>query len=382
MATITKTEPSKKTGKIKWKAIVRKRGWPTAVKTFRLKKAAEDWARRTEDEMVRGVFVQQAPAARMTIDAALKRYLKEVTPTKRPLSQLSDQRHAKPLAKHLGKYSMATLSPENIAQFRDMRLAGEDRKDDEGKPRPRAANTVRLDLALLGHLFSVAIKEWGLGLPRNPVLSIRRPAPGPGRNRRLSAGEEKKLLEAVDAHSNPMLRWIVRIALETGMRSSEIVSLRRSQVELDRRIVRLLETKNTQPRTVPLSIEATRLFHEALENSARPVDTDLLFPGEPGKDEKRRPYNFNKVWLEIKRTAGCADFHFHDLRHEAVSRLVEAGFSDQEVSAISGHKSMQMLKRYTHLRAEDLVGKLDQVSRKRSPSQSDARLSNMMVENE
>ena len=84
---------------------------------------------------------------------------------------------------------------------------------------------MRLELALLGHLFTIAIKEWRIGLPWNPVLNIRRPAPGPGRNRRLTPDEEKKLLKAVDEHSNPMLRWIVRIALETGMRASEIVTL-------------------------------------------------------------------------------------------------------------------------------------------------------------
>ncbi|WP_261531286.1 tyrosine-type recombinase/integrase, partial [Burkholderia multivorans] len=78
----------------------------------------------------------------------------------------------------------------------------------------------------------------------------------------------------------------------------------------------------------------------------------------------RRPYQFNPVWMRIKKEAGVPDFRFHDLRHEAVSRFVEAGLSDQEVAAISGHKSMQMLKRYTHLRAEDLVGKLDQVAKK------------------
>ena len=91
----------------------------------------------------------------------------------------------------------------------------------------------------------------------------------------------------------------------------------------------------------------------------RPIDTDLIFFGEPGRDSKRRPYQFNPVWLNIKRDLKLADVHFHDLHHEAVSRFVEAGFSDQEVSAISGHKSMQMLKRYTHLRAEDLVEKFD-----------------------
>ncbi|MOA04465.1 Tyrosine recombinase XerC [compost metagenome] len=86
-----------------------------------------------------------------------------------------------------------------------------------------------------------------------------------------------------------------------------------------------------------------------------------MFFGEPGKDHKRRPYAFTKTWGLIKKRLGLADLRFHDLRHEAVSRLVEGGLSDQEVSAISGHKSMQMLRRYTHLRAEDLVGRLDSI---------------------
>lgn len=356
LATLVKTDLGK------WKAVIRKAGWPTASKTFRTKRDAEDWARRTEDDMVRGAYIQRAPADRLTVAKALERYLAEVTPTKRPSSQVSDQNRSKILIEHLGKYSLAALTPEVVARFRDMRLAGEDRKDEKGKPIPRANDTVRLDLALLGHLFTIAIKEWGIGLSSNPVMNIRRPAAGPGRNRRLSDDEEKRLLAAVDQHSNPMLRWIVRIALETGMRASEIVTLRRVQVDLKRRIVRLLETKNTSPRTVPLSTTAVALFREALNHPVRPKDTDLIFFGEPGHDGKRRPYQFNPVWLNIKREQGLADVRFHDLRHEAVSRFVEGGLSDQEVSAISGHKSWGMLKRYTHLRAEDLVARLDEAS--------------------
>jgi integrase len=316
--------------------------------------------------MVRGVHIVRAAAERLTLDEALKRYTSEVTPTKRPSSQEGELRRAAILARHLGKYSLAALNPEIVAHFRDMRLAGEDRKDENGKPIPRANNTVRLELALLGHLFTIAIKEWGIGLVVNPVMSIRRPAPGPGRNRRLTEEEEKRLLEAVDQHSNPMLRWIVRVALTTGMRASEILTLRRPQVDLQRRVVRLLETKNTSPRTVPLSAAATAIFREALDHPVRPIDTDLIFFGEPGRDGKRRPYQFNPVWLNIKRELKLVNVHFHDLRHEAVSRFVEAGFSDQEVSAISGHKSMQMLKRYTHLRAEDLVEKLDLLPSRKS----------------
>ncbi|MEW9898379.1 site-specific integrase [Chitinivorax sp. PXF-14] len=356
MATIVKTPSGT------WKAVIRKTGFPSVIKTFRLKKDAEDWARRTEDEMVRGMFVQRAPSERLTFEKAMQRYLAEVTPTKRLLTQNGERKRCVPLVDFFGKYSLAAITPDLIAEYRDKRLAGEDRLKD-GEPQPRAANTVRLELALLGHLFTIAVKEWGLGLTFNPVLNIRRPAPGPGRNRRLTPDEETRLLAAVDQHSNPMLGWIVRIAIETGMRSSEIVTLRRSQVDIGRRIVRLIETKNTLPRTVPLSLAATEQFRSALGNPVRPVDTDLIFFGEPGKDGARRPYNFNKVWLDIKRKAGVTDFKFHDLRHEAVSRFVESGLSDQEVASISGHKSMQMLKRYTHLRAEDLVAKLDRLTR-------------------
>ncbi len=354
MATLVKTPAGS------WKAVIRKAGWPTTIKTFRTKRDAEDWARRSEDEMVRGVYIRRAGSERTTIEAALRRYLAEVTPTKRAVTQISERRRAEVLIKQLGRYSLAAMTPEIVARYRDERLAGD--ADKSGQRRPRGNNTVRLELALLGHMFNVALKEWGLGLSFNPVQSIRRPAPGAGRDRRLARMEEQRLLDAVDAHSNPMLGWIVRLALETGMRSSELLGLRRSQVDLQRRVVRLQQTKNGSSRTVPLSKEATRILRLALSHPIRPMHCDLLFFGEPGRDGERRPYQFNPVWMKIKRDCGMADLHFHDLRHEAVSRFVEAGLSDQEVSAISGHRSMQMLKRYTHLRAEDLVSKLDKLT--------------------
>lgn len=160
-----------------------------------------------------------------------------------------------------------------------------------------------------------------------------------------------------------MLAWIVRIAIETGMRQSEILGLRLQDVDLASRVARLLDTKNNSARTVPLSTAATAMFAAASQNPLRPADTDLVFFGEPGRDGQRRPYQFTKIWGGIKNELGLADLHFHDLRHEAVSRLVEGGLSDQEVASISGHKSMQMLRRYTHLRAEDLVEKLDKIRR-------------------
>lgn len=345
MATIVKTESGT------WKALVRKTGWPSTSKSFRLKRDAEDWGRRIEDEMARSVFVQRSPSEKMTITEALIRYEKEIVPTKKASTQVRDARRIKLLkSSELGKYSLAALSSDIVANYRDKRLAA-------GK----SNNTIRLELALISHLYSIAIKEWKIGLPFNPVANIRKPSPGPGRNHRIDKADHDRLLTALSKHSNPMLGWIYVVALETAMRSGEISNLKIGDIDLGRRIISLTETKNGKPRTVPLTMRAVEVLKQALENPIRPADCPLVFFGEPNKDGKRGPYQFNKAFLDIKKAMGLAELRFHDLRHEAISRLVEAGLSDQEVASISGHESMQMLKRYTHLRAEDLVAKLDKI---------------------
>jgi integrase len=340
-----------------WKAVIRKAGWPTKSKTFRVKRDATDWARRTEDEMVRGVFIDRASSHRQKLTTVLDRYLSEVTPTKKPSTAVREKRRVKILKEHLGDFSLTALTPEIIGQYREKRIR-------EGM----SASSVRLELALLSHLFTIAIREWRLGLVGNPVSMVRKPKPAPGRHRRLHPGEEKRLLDACDAHSNPMLGWIVRLAIHTGMRQGEIETLTDDQIDLKRRIVILAEpesgharTKNATARAVPLSKPAADVIKQAIDNPIRPDDTPLIFFGEPGKDKRRRPYVFKPAWFKALRKAKIKGLKFHDLRHEAVSRLVEGGLTDQEVASISGHKSMQMLKRYTHLRTEDLVAKLDRI---------------------
>jgi len=233
--------------------VIRKHGWPTVIKTFRTKRDAADWARRTEDEMVRGVYIDRATSERMLLKKALARYEAEVCPTKRPSTARREKPAGANLKAALGDYSLAALTPDIVANYRDQRLA-------EGL----STSTVRLELALLSHLFTTAIKEWRIGLLYNPVANIRKPPPHRGRDRRLSPEEEEKLLRACDKHSNPMLGQIVRLALYTGMRAGEIRSLRRSQVNLEKRVVTLTETKKGSARTVPLSNAAVAVLHTAL----------------------------------------------------------------------------------------------------------------------
>lgn len=159
-----------------------------------------------------------------------------------------------------------------------------------------------------------------------------------------------------------MLRWIMRIELETGMCSGEILNLTEKQIDLQQRMVRLQETKNHTARTIQLGRAAAMLFQETLENPERLViDSELVFFGNPGRDGVRHPYHFAPLWRRLKQQVGIEDFRFYDLQYKAVSWFVELGLSDQEVSAISGHKSMQMLQRYIHLRTENLFSKLDKL---------------------
>ena len=117
MATIVKTPSGT------WKALIRKNGWPTTSKTFRTKRDAEDWSRRTEDEMVRGVYLSRTVSEKMTVKVALTRYLSEVTPTKKPTTQRSEQVTARHLTEFLGDYSLAAVNSELVASYRDHRLA-------------------------------------------------------------------------------------------------------------------------------------------------------------------------------------------------------------------------------------------------------------------
>lgn len=344
MSTITKLH----TGR--WQAQVRIKGWPNQCKNFRIRKDAESWARTTEDEVTRGIYVPRRASEEMTINEALNKYIKEVSSIKSPETHRKEISQAKILKKKLGQYSLASLSTKIISQYRDNRI-------EEGK----SNNTVRLELSLLSHMFTISIKEWEIGLPSNPVLNVRKPNPGSGRKRRLSRDEEERLIRACNRHPNPFMGWMVKLALYTAMRQGEIKSITLDQINLDDRTIFLPDTKNNESRTVPLGKKSLLVIKEALGHHNRAKDTDLLFYGNAGADGTRKPYTINKVWVHALTVAEIDDFRFHDLRHEATSRFVEAGLSDQQVSSITGHKSMQMLKRYTHLKGKDLVSIIDDI---------------------
>lgn len=328
----------RKRGDHQWQAQIRKRGYPRQTKTFETRAAAEAWARAIEVEMDRGFFVSRAEAESTTLRELLERYLTDVTPLKKGAGPETNRIRAllhHPLAQRI----VGTVRGVDMALFRDERL------------RKVSPSTVKKDLSILSHLFEVARKEWGVYV-QNPVRDIKLPPHAKARDRRLRGGvdgqesEESRLLKACGKARNPFLLPVVLLALETAMRQGELISLRWENIDLNRRTACLPDTKNGESRTVPLSTTAATVLCDLPRSISGPV-----FPGLTTEAIKR-------AYIRATRTAGLYNLRFHDLRHEATTRLFEKGLNIMEVASVTGHKDLRMLRRYTHLKAEDLAKKL------------------------
>ncbi len=328
----------RKRGPRQWQALVRKRGYPLQAKTFKTKAAAEAWVHALEYEMDQGLFVSRHEAETTTLGELLERYRSEYTARKRGVE--SESCRINTLLRHdLAQRFVATLRGVDIARYRDERL------------KAISPGSLRRELTILSQVFEMARKEWGIFV-HNPVRDVTLPPNNRPRDRRLISSqdpaedEESRLFAACRKCRNPLLLPIVRLALETAMRQGELLALNWKFINLKHRTAYLPETKNGDSRTVPLSGVAA----EVLNSLPRSITGDV-FPGLTTMAVK-------KAFGRAVERAGLLGLHFHDLRHEATTRLFERGLNIMEVAAITGHKDLRMLTRYTHLKAEDLAKKL------------------------
>ncbi len=318
-----------------WQVQIRRSGFPSLNRTFPTKAAAAQWAREQE----RAADIEGAPMSgdqrKVYLRDLLHRYENEVVSRKRGAEQ--EKYKVRMLARSpLGALALAKVTSTAIAAYRDDRL---------NRVSP---GTVRRELAILRHCLEVARKEWAAPLSRNPIDGIQLPSPGAARDRRLSDEDGERLGAAFRSARAWYLRPIVEIAIETGMRRGELLSLRRSRTDFSRRLTWLPTTKNGRARHVPLSPRAIEIL------TSLPVRGDEFFPISA--------VAFRQAWDRLIKRAGVLDLRFHDLRHEAISRFFEMGLSVPEVSLISGHRDARMLFRYTHLRADDVASKLHRLA--------------------
>ncbi|MDI6748226.1 MAG: site-specific integrase [Rhodocyclaceae bacterium] len=332
-------------------------------KSFEKKIDADAWARGIESEMDRGIFVSRAEAESTTLKEALERYQREVTPRKRG-AEVEGYRIRALLSLPLALRPLAAVRGTDVARFRDDELA-----------RGLAPSTIMKSLALLSHLFETARKEWGIEVD-NPVKKISKPKVDNARERRLSEDETRYLLAALDDpgdavktldgdRRNTWTPKIARFAIETAMRQGEILALDWKHVDLERQTAHLPETKNGTTRNVPLSTTAVALLKG--DGEVKRLRRGKVFPTTASalkQSFSRAVARGRRLYLADCESAGSepvdgflTDLTFHDLRHEATSRLAER-LQLHELMRVTGHKDTRMLARYYHPRAEDLARKL------------------------
>jgi integrase len=329
--------------------IIRK-GHRALGRTFTNRGDAIKWARATEVEIERGAI--QTHTRSVTLADAIDRYRRERTPHKK--SARSERYLLDAWAKSLfAETPLNRIRPAQIAEWRDARITS-----------GAAAQTVRNGLTVLSAVYEQAIREWGFDHLSNPVRRIRRPSAPRGRCRRVSQEEVQRI---IDNTESPSLAPIVTLALATGMRLSEITLMRWENLDVQQKTLLLPDTKNGDSRTIPLSTTAvnTLLTLQQTRNTASSESVFDISPHAVTVSFRRAVRRARAAYIAEQAARGTSDtglfcnLRFHDLRHEAVTRLFERGLNMIEVASISGHKSLQMLRRYTHLRASTLAEKLD-----------------------
>lgn len=325
MATIRKRGSS-------WQVQVRRQGFPPLVRTFASHADATAWARDKERAIDRA---ELPPSHRdlkaITVHDLLHRYEREITAKKRGADR--ERFKLRVLRSHsLSKASLDKVTGAMIAAYRDDRL------------RIVTSGTVRRELAILQHCFEVARREWDIAIVMNPVRQIALPSPSKARQRRLEPDDTDRFWQAVDQARAAWVKPFLILAIETGMRRGELLSVQWRDVDTSACLVRISKTKNGHERVIPLTPLAVQTI------LSLPKSGDRIFALAPGA--------VRQAWDRLIKRAGIKDLRLHDLRHEAVSRFFEYGLTVPEVALISGHRDPRMLSRYTHLRPEKVAEKL------------------------
>lgn len=317
----------------KWQARVIRDGYPDQTKTFESKADAEKWARALESEIDKGQFVNVSEAQRTTLGDVIARYLVEVTPSMKGVTEDTIRLKAI-MRKPIARWSMANLSAARIAAYRDERL-----KEVSG-------GTVIRELAYISAIINHARREWGINVP-NPVQMVRKPQSPQSRSRVLTDDEVSKLLMALEptGRRSHWTKPAVQLALATAMRRGELLSMRWEHIDLQNRTAFLSDTKNGESRTVPLSTVAVQVLAE-LPRHISGVVIPVKF------------FTLDAAFKRARKRAGLDDVRFHDLRRTAITRMAEKLPNVIELAAVSGHKSLMVLKRYYRPTAAELAQKL------------------------
>jgi len=364
MATIEKRERKKG---VVYHVDVRVAGFPRQKKSFKRLTDAKAWAAKTESDIKSGQFEAMGTGSqKKTLSDVIDRYETEILPYLAETTQRSSRTALRYWRVKLGEYALRYITAEKISKLMAELAKSPDARGKVSTNKPKSRRTLKYYRDALDMLLKKAC-AWGwLNVnPMNrvePITKLRNE-----RDRYLTDDERARLLDACRASTNTHLYPIVVFALSTGCRYGEILNLTTADIDLSRGLAVLRKTKNGDTRSVPIVGHLAEVLETHLERINNLYDEKLpraskryVFP----RKDLVAPMDIRKSWQNALRAAAIEDFRFHDLRHSTASYLAMQGRSLVEIADMLGHRTLQMVKRYSHLSTDHKKNVAEDLSQK------------------
>ena len=327
-----------------YRARITREGKSTLSATFATKAEALAWDSEIRAKIRLGIYQDECelkPIRKSNFEEAANHYIKTHSIYKK--SNHSEIGIIRILIKRWATLDVAELNKSHVIDLRDKLLS-----------LGRAGSTINHYFNAISKIYQMLIEEWGLPVI-NPIKGLKRVPNNKGRSVRVNQDIESLLLAGCQAINTPLLASIIELAIQTGMRRGEIMGLTWADIDIANRKAYLHKTKNGEAREVPLTLRAIELLRvlPKIEDKVFPMSFDCL------RSQFKRVKSHLKQSWDGYGANPFNDLRFHDFRHEALSRLSDAGLNVIELSHISGHKTLGMLKRYTHPAHSAILFKLD-----------------------
>lgn len=339
-----------------YRARVIRRGYPTQSKTFNTRLEAVKWARNIEAKIDEGHFESNSMRSKRMLDQSM------------PFSDAAN-RYIETHSIHKKNYRSETgIFKLLIKRWQDKTVSQVDKTEvlalrNELVSLGRSGDTINHYFNAISKLYQMLVDEQSISV-QNPIKSIKRMPASKSRNVRLKGGDEEIFIKYCRQSNNLILPYIVEMAIETGMRQGELMNIKWSDIDLNYRRINLHKTKNGKSRQVPLTLKAIQIIHR-LEHLKQ--NNERLFPCSTAalrKGFQRAKKNAKATWTKPGKNP-FEDLRFHDLRHEALSRLSDAGLNVIELAHIAGHASLAMTQKYVHPSHDAIFTKLDKHTEKK-----------------
>lgn len=329
----------------RWRALIRRKGFPSYCKTFGTKAQAENWARRIESDIEDGMAprAESVMGKKLLVGTVIDAYVSMREASGRSVRDTSNEYYTLlRLKRELGTLDVMALTPQILVGFCQMRA-------EEGA----GGYTISMDLTKLSTVMRYAGPYLKVKIPNvvaeaRPLLNhLKLIAPGGVRARRPETEELDEILAYLVKRRGQGYADFVEFASYSAMRRGEVCKLLFSELDETKRMVLVRNRKDPRNKLgndmwVPLLGRAWEIVQ------AQPRD-DVL-----GRIFPLHPQTVSKYFREACKELGIDNLRLHDMRHESTSLLFEAGYQIPEVALVTGHKKWENLKRYTNLRPEDL----------------------------